>query len=359
MARCRKSSSTLASTASAVVPRLAAIALTGRPLRDELEHALLVGREPLERPRRCHQRLDDLGIEHRPAGRDLVHGADQPVAVRDPLLQQVRETRGALGQQGDGVLRVVELRQHHDARAGLEAPYVFGGRDPFVGERRRHPDVGDDDVRPVLFGCRDKPVVVFCDRDDRQPGPHGQQRPDSFPHEDVVVRQQDTQDVGTHVRCGLGCRGWVADVEFHRDIASESASSAPGHWHRESGGGGTRMEGSPASGDRRGPGRAQRAAARPARVIRPRASPISTRSSNTCWSRAAARQGPGDDGRHTDESRRESRMAQVSRQQRTHAEPVPSPGAVRIAVRPLRRPPPARPARLWRRRSRSPHRSRG
>ena len=62
-------------------------------LRDLLEQLLLVGGEPADAGDRVHERLDDLRVEHRAAGRDLAHRAGELVALGDAVLEEVGVAR--------------------------------------------------------------------------------------------------------------------------------------------------------------------------------------------------------------------------------------------------------------------------
>ena len=93
---------------------------------DLLEEALLVGGEPADARDRMHERLDDLGIEHRSAGRDLAHRARELVALGDAVLEEVRVAGRAVGEQRDRVLGVVVLREDDDAGAGVALAELLG-----------------------------------------------------------------------------------------------------------------------------------------------------------------------------------------------------------------------------------------
>ena len=61
--------------------------------------------------------------------------------------------------------------------------------DPLELERRRHLDVGDDDVGDVLLGRREQRRRVRRDPDDLDPVVGVQQRPHALANEDVVLAQ--------------------------------------------------------------------------------------------------------------------------------------------------------------------------
>jgi hypothetical protein len=164
-----------------------------------------------------------------------VHRAHEPVPVGHALLEQVRESRRALRQQRDGILGVVVLGQHHDPRPGMPGKHLLGGCDALVGERRGHPDIGDDHVGYMLVGCCDQAVVVLRHRDHVKTGPHGQQRPDPLADQDVVIGEEHAQHIRSHVRC---C-GAVVQLEVHPLIGPRDGVRRQGTGTGLSGGGGT------------------------------------------------------------------------------------------------------------------------
>ena len=170
LASLRNSCSTASFTASGVVWRLAAMALIGRPSATcSSSSSSCSERSPSARTG-AHQRVDDLGVEHRAAGGHRADGLDQLVALGHPVLQQVGVAGGALGQQRDGVLGVVVLGQDHDAGAGVALAHLLGRLDALVLEGGRHADVGDDDLGLGLGGAGDQLVVVGGDADDLEVG---------------------------------------------------------------------------------------------------------------------------------------------------------------------------------------------
>ena len=138
----RNSASTASFTAAGVVPCDAAMALIGLPSATSRSSSssssvsVVVGV-------RLHERLDDLRVDHRPAGRDLAHGAGELVALGDAVLEQVGVAGGAVGEERDRVLGVVELREHDDPGAGVALADLLRRVDALLLEVRRHADVGD------------------------------------------------------------------------------------------------------------------------------------------------------------------------------------------------------------------------
>ena len=96
------------------------------------------------------QRLDHLGVEHRPAAGDLVQRADQLVEVGDPLLEQVAHAGDAVGQQLEGVVLLDVLREDDDADAGVLGADPLGGLDALVR------------CGSAASGCRSGPRPAEC-----------------------------------------------------------------------------------------------------------------------------------------------------------------------------------------------------
>ena len=161
------------------------------PLSDRDQQRFLRGVERPSSLDRLGQRLHDLGVEHRSAGRHLPDGPGQLVALGDPVLQQVGHPRGPLGQQGHRICRVVELGQDDHAGPGV-SPADLGRRlDPLPGEVGRHPDVGHDHLGDRLGRPGHQLVTIGGLADDLQITGELDQRLDPLPDQEVVVGQVD------------------------------------------------------------------------------------------------------------------------------------------------------------------------
>ena len=142
--------------------------------------------------------VDDLGVEHRTAGRDLAHGTSELIALGDTVLQEVPVPGRPLAQQRHGVVGVVVLRQHDHAGAGMALADLLGGVDALALERRGHANVGDEHLRRGLGGAGDQLVVVGGDTHDLEVGLDAEHRPHALADDDVVVGQEDRDPVAPH-----------------------------------------------------------------------------------------------------------------------------------------------------------------
>jgi hypothetical protein len=99
--------------------------------------------------------------------------------------------RRALGQQRDRVLRVLVLGQHHDAGAGVPLAHLLGRVDALPLERRWHADVGHQHLGPGLGHPAHHAVEVARHPEDLQVLLSFDEGAHAFPHDQVVVRQED------------------------------------------------------------------------------------------------------------------------------------------------------------------------
>jgi hypothetical protein len=139
---------------------------------------------------RLHHHLDDPRVQYRAPGGHLADGANQLVAFPNPVLEQVGAASGPIGEQGHGVLGVVELRKDHDSGAGMAFLHLGGRGDALVAEIGGHPDIRDHDLGVGLVGAGHQLVVVPGDADHLDVVGHRQQRPNALAHDQVVVSQE-------------------------------------------------------------------------------------------------------------------------------------------------------------------------
>ena len=79
---------------------------------------------------------------------------DELIQVRHSLLQQVGSARGALVEQRQRVFGVCVLAQDHDSNRRCTPPQLIGHPDSFIRVGRRHPDVGQHDLRAFSINRR-------------------------------------------------------------------------------------------------------------------------------------------------------------------------------------------------------------
>ena len=166
-----------------------------------MQELLVVGGEAGIVGDRSHQGVDDLRVDHRPAGRDLADGPRELVALGDAVLEEVGVPGCALAEQRDGVVGVVVLGEHHDSGARVALPQLLRRVDAFLLEARRHPDVGHEHLGRQRLGAREEAVVVVGGADHVEVGLERQDRPHAFPDDHVVVGQEHrdpTVSHGTH-----------------------------------------------------------------------------------------------------------------------------------------------------------------
>ena len=129
-------------------------------LGDLAEHLALARRQLVERrvlgaAARVYQRLDDLGVDHRPAVGDGADRGRQLGAVVHALLEQVGAAVGALA-------RAARARRSGSENwlstttpiSGWRVAQLGGEPDAVVGVRRRHADVGEHDVGALAVARR-------------------------------------------------------------------------------------------------------------------------------------------------------------------------------------------------------------
>ncbi len=165
------------------------------------QQRILLGREIGVVAHGREEGRDDLGIEHRSAGRHVADGAGQAAPIRHAVLEQIGVTRGTIAQQRYRIVRFVVLREHHDACAWIALADELGGLDALVLEGRRHADVGHHDLGPGGVGRGQQLVEVGRHADDLEVRLEAEQRPRPLPHQHVVVRKKhrDLRAVPVHV----------------------------------------------------------------------------------------------------------------------------------------------------------------
>ena len=100
------------------------------------------------------------GIERRAATGDAPQCVHEFRDVADAILEQVADTAPTSASSSRRVLPLDVLAQHEDRRARHATARLDRGLEALVALRRRHPDVDDGHVGPVLHDGRDEGVAV-------------------------------------------------------------------------------------------------------------------------------------------------------------------------------------------------------
>ena len=103
--------------------------------------------------------VDDLGVERGPSGADLSERAHQLGQITHPLLEQVGQAFGSLGEQRVGVRTVGVLRQGDDPDLRMPRLDPVRRLDPFGSFG--HSDVCDHCVRPEPVATIALPNVMM------------------------------------------------------------------------------------------------------------------------------------------------------------------------------------------------------
>jgi hypothetical protein len=126
-----------------------------RPSRHLDERLALVGGEVGEQRglrirSSSDERVDDLRVDERSAGHDRLDRRQELARAVQALLEEVPAPVGTGLEQGERVGRVVLVAQRDDGGLGMRLAQLRRQLEAFVGHRRRHRDLGQDDVRAAL-----------------------------------------------------------------------------------------------------------------------------------------------------------------------------------------------------------------
>ena len=108
----------------------------------------------------------------------------------DPFLEQVAEAARLVGEQPLGVPRLQVLAEQQHCGVRVAVPDAPSRDQPFVGVRRRHPDVDEGDIRPLERHRSHQFVRVAALRNDLDAG-IGEQPGQARPHQHDVVGDYD------------------------------------------------------------------------------------------------------------------------------------------------------------------------
>jgi hypothetical protein len=93
------------------------------------------------------QSVDDQRIDDRPAGHHLVERAYQVLKITNAILEQVRQTCGAITEQGPGVALIGVLREDHDADLGVFGTDSASGLNALHVVTGWHANIGQNSAR--------------------------------------------------------------------------------------------------------------------------------------------------------------------------------------------------------------------
>ena len=182
------------------------VALAGGDLGENLTLARseLAERRSLGARLGAHERLHDLGVDDRAAGRDRLDRPHELGAVVHALLQQICAPVRARVQQRERVGGLRILTEHYNARIRVGLPQ--DGREPnsLVGLRRWHADVRDHHVGARALDGFEQGVQVPARGDDLDVLVRGEELLDAFPDDEAVLGQgnpdghTETLSVRTH-----------------------------------------------------------------------------------------------------------------------------------------------------------------
>ncbi len=133
------------------------------------KHLAFSGCQPAERlgrARLSEQCLDHERIQHRPTCGDLVHRLAELVEVRNAFLQQIAAGRGTAVQQPRHVVGIRVLRQDNHPDIRMRGPHPPGQPNALIRRRRRHPHIGEQQRRMMLFDEFDGGVIILSDAND-------------------------------------------------------------------------------------------------------------------------------------------------------------------------------------------------
>ena len=140
---------------------------------------------------RLDERVDHLRINY---GSAICHPLDsrgQLFDVTDSLLEQVGPAVGSLIEERHRIVRFHILAQNDDTYVWVRLPDLIGRPDSLVRLRRRHADVGNDDIRLVLGNRGDQLVVISTAVHQIDLVTECEHRNDALTHEKAVFCQND------------------------------------------------------------------------------------------------------------------------------------------------------------------------
>ena len=176
-----------------------AIAWFAVPARDVRERLELPRRQVRERrllgtvPVR-DEAFHDLRVDHRPAIRHRPDRRDELAPAMDVLLEEIRAPVRPVREQCESVLRLGVLAQEHDPDLWMRDAQLGRDLEALVGGRRRHADVGHDDVEGVDGDRLLQRGTITAAGDDVDAVVFGEDVLQRFANEEAVVGERDAKD---------------------------------------------------------------------------------------------------------------------------------------------------------------------
>jgi len=99
---------------------------------------------------------DDLGVDGRAATAHTAHRLGELVHIRNAVLEQIADPASPVLEQAQRMSGLDVLGEEQDRDLGVPFSDQRGGLEPFGRVRRRHADVRDSNVRPLLLDEREQ-----------------------------------------------------------------------------------------------------------------------------------------------------------------------------------------------------------
>src|SRR5829696_1518027 len=200
-------------------------------LGDLREHFPLAGRQlvqgrALRTAASGHERLDDLRVDQRSALGDRADGGHELGSVVHALLEQIGATVRATLEQRERVERIGELAEHDDADRRVGVAELGGEPDPLVGARRRHADVGEHHIGPLVLAGLAQRLEVAHRGDDLDRWVDSQQLVHAFAHDQAVLAEGYPDRHGRTIAAAADGLGRAGTTETYSRSAGPGSSVA-------------------------------------------------------------------------------------------------------------------------------------
>ena len=147
------------------------------------------------------------------------------VVGEHPVLEQVTDPAGPVGEQFAGVKLLDVLRQHQDRQPRYLPPGRQRRAQPLVGEGRREPDIDDRDIR-ALADQRSQQCGPIADRGHDVTSVRLEQPCDALPQEEQVFGDDNAH--GTSITTMVGPPAGLLTARMPSNVATRrSTPSSP------------------------------------------------------------------------------------------------------------------------------------